>query len=113
MAFDSIFRTPIGVLLVSILVARYWGEPVVCACIEGGIDYLDVCGEPEFIERMQFRYNESASQQGSLVVSACGFDSVPADLGVIFAVHESRIASPPSILSIHSFPTHLCASAGC
>ena len=71
---------------------------MVCACIEGGIDYLDVCGEPEFMERMAFRYNESAAQQGSLIVSACGFDSIPADLGVIFAVRKSHIQSPPFIL---------------
>lgn len=25
---------------------RYWGEPVVRACVEAGTDYLDVCGEP-------------------------------------------------------------------
>lgn len=25
---------------------RYWGQPVVAACVEAGTDYLDVCGEP-------------------------------------------------------------------
>jgi hypothetical protein len=25
---------------------RYWGEPVVKACVEAGTHYLDVCGEP-------------------------------------------------------------------
>lgn len=25
---------------------RYWGEPVVAACVAAGADYLDVCGEP-------------------------------------------------------------------
>lgn len=25
---------------------RYWGEPVVRACIGAGTHYLDICGEP-------------------------------------------------------------------
>lgn len=25
---------------------RYYGHPVVRACVEAGTDYLDVCGEP-------------------------------------------------------------------
>ncbi|KAL8193465.1 hypothetical protein R6Q57_026600 [Mikania cordata] len=60
------------------------GEPVVAACIEAGCDYLDICGEPEFMERMEAVYHEKAVEMGSLVVSACGFDSVPAELGLLF-----------------------------
>ena len=25
---------------------RYWGEPVVAACVAAGAHYLDICGEP-------------------------------------------------------------------
>lgn len=63
---------------------RLYGEPVVAACVESGCDYLDICGEPEFMERMEAAYHEKASEKGSLVVSACGFDSVPAELGLMF-----------------------------
>ncbi|XP_061365960.1 probable mitochondrial saccharopine dehydrogenase-like oxidoreductase At5g39410 [Gastrolobium bilobum] len=63
---------------------RRLGEPVVAACVETGCDYLDICGEPEFMERMDAGYHEKAAETGSLVVSACGFDSVPAELGVMF-----------------------------
>lgn len=54
------------------------------ACAETGCDYLDICGEPEFMERMEAKYHEKAVETGSLVVSACGFDSVPAELGFMF-----------------------------
>ncbi|KAF2299366.1 hypothetical protein GH714_031734 [Hevea brasiliensis] len=47
-------------------------------------DYLDICGEPEFMERMEMKFHENAMETGSLVVSACGFDSVPAELGWMF-----------------------------
>ncbi|CAK7322989.1 unnamed protein product [Dovyalis caffra] len=63
---------------------RLLGETVVAACSETGCDYLDICGEPEFMERMEVKYHEKAMETGSLVVSACGFDSVPAELGWMF-----------------------------
>ncbi|KDP27197.1 hypothetical protein JCGZ_19896 [Jatropha curcas] len=63
---------------------RLYGDPVVAACAETGCDYLDICGEPEFMERMEVKYHEKAMETGSLVVSACGYDSVPAELGWIF-----------------------------
>ncbi|XP_050227342.1 probable mitochondrial saccharopine dehydrogenase-like oxidoreductase At5g39410 [Mercurialis annua] len=63
---------------------RLHGEPVVAACVDTGCDYLDICGEPEFMERMEAKYHEKAMDTGSLVVSACGFDSVPAEIGWMF-----------------------------
>ncbi|KAJ6396382.1 hypothetical protein OIU77_021418 [Salix suchowensis] len=63
---------------------RLHGEPVVAACAETGCDYLDICGEPEFMERMEVKYHEKTMETGSLVISACGFDSVPAELGWMF-----------------------------
>lgn len=63
---------------------RLYGAPVVAACVIAGTDYLDICGEPEFMERMEASYSEEAVKSGSLVVSACGFDSVPAELGMMF-----------------------------
>ncbi|KAF5748954.1 mitochondrial saccharopine dehydrogenase-like oxidoreductase [Tripterygium wilfordii] len=73
---------------------RLLGEPVVAACAETGCDYLDICGEPEFMERMEAKYHDKAVETGSLVVSACGFDSVPAELGLMF---HSRQWEPPSV----------------
>ncbi|KAH7554525.1 hypothetical protein ACOSP7_028065 [Xanthoceras sorbifolium] len=63
---------------------RLFGDPVVAACVRSGCDYLDISGEPEFMERMEAKYHEQAVETGSLVVSACGFDSVPAEMGLMF-----------------------------
>ncbi|URE48156.1 hypothetical protein MUK42_14378 [Musa troglodytarum] len=71
-----------------------YGDPVVAACVEAGTDYLDITGEPEFIERTETRYHERAEKAGSLVVSACGFDSVVAELGLMF---HSRQWVPPAV----------------
>lgn len=36
------------------------------------------------MERMQLEYNDLAREKGVYIVSACGFDSIPADMGTIF-----------------------------
>ncbi|MEU8132398.1 saccharopine dehydrogenase family protein [Streptodolium elevatio] len=63
-----------------------YGEPVVAACAEAGTDYLDLTGEPEFVDRMFVAHHETAVRTGARLVHACGFDSVPHDLGVLFTV---------------------------
>jgi short subunit dehydrogenase-like uncharacterized protein len=62
------------------------GEPLVKACAEAGTDYLDLTGEPEFVDRMYVAYDHVARQTGARLVHACGFDSIPHDLGVLFTV---------------------------
>lgn len=61
-----------------------FGEPVVKACIEAGTHHVDVSGEPLFMESMQLKYNEQAREKGVYIISACGFDSIPAELGIQF-----------------------------
>ena len=69
---------------------RLYGEPVVRACAECGTDYLDVSGEPEFMERMEAKYNDMAAANGCRIASAAGYDSVPGDYGTILAQQEVR-----------------------
>ncbi|KAL5739194.1 hypothetical protein ACOSP7_028115 [Xanthoceras sorbifolium] len=75
---------------------RLFAEPVVAACAYSGCDYLDICGEPEFMERMEGKYHEQAVKSGSLVVSACGFDSIPAELGLMFNCRQWMTPSLPN-----------------
>ncbi|EDV91479.1 saccharopine dehydrogenase-like oxidoreductase [Drosophila grimshawi] len=63
---------------------RFYGEKVVRACIEAGTHHVDVSGEPQFMESMQLKYNERAKERGVYVVSACGFDSIPTEMGIVF-----------------------------
>jgi short subunit dehydrogenase-like uncharacterized protein len=64
------------------------GEPLVAACAEAGTDYVDLTGEPEFVDRMYLRYHATAERSGARLVHACGFDSVPHDLGAQFTVQQ-------------------------
>lgn len=63
---------------------RLYGEPVVKACINAGTNHVDVSGEPYYMELMNLNYNDLAREKGVYIVSACGFDSIPADIGVKF-----------------------------
>ena len=65
-----------------------YGEALVAACAENGTDYVDLTGEPEFVDRMWLGYHEQARQTGARIVNACGFDSIPHDLGAYFTVQQ-------------------------
>lgn len=73
------------------------GEPAVKACAEAGTHYVDLTGEPEFVDRMWLKYHEIAKTTGAKIVHACGFDSIPYDLGVLFTVEQLPQNVPISI----------------
>ena len=62
------------------------GELVAQACVRSATHYLDVTGEPAFVDLLLARYDADARRQGIKLVSCCGFESVPADLGVRYTV---------------------------
>ncbi len=64
------------------------GEPLVAACAAAGTDYVDLTGEPEFVDRMWLAYNSEAERTGARIVHSCGFDSIPYDLGTLFTVQH-------------------------
>ena len=64
------------------------GEPVVAACAAAGTDYLDLTGEPEFLDLMYLKYHTTAKATGARLVHAAGFDSMPHDLGAQFTVEQ-------------------------
>ncbi|GHI86323.1 saccharopine dehydrogenase family protein [Streptomyces xanthophaeus] len=66
----------------------WYGAPLVAACAEAGTDYVDLTGEPEFVDRMYVEHDARARETGARIVHACGFDSVPADLGAYFTVRQ-------------------------
>jgi short subunit dehydrogenase-like uncharacterized protein len=65
-----------------------FGEPLVAACAEAGTDYLDLTGEPEFVDLMYLKHHERAVSTGARILHACGFDSIPHDLGAYFTVQR-------------------------
>ncbi|MFE6270013.1 saccharopine dehydrogenase family protein [Streptomyces goshikiensis] len=64
------------------------GAELVAACAEAGTDYLDLTGEPEFVDRTYVEHDAQARETGARIVHACGFDSIPADLGTYYTVNQ-------------------------
>jgi short subunit dehydrogenase-like uncharacterized protein len=73
---------------------RFYGEAVVTACIASKTDYVDLCGEPEFIDRCLLKHNKAAKAAGVCIVHSCAFDSVPADIGCL---HAAMQFAPPAL----------------
>lgn len=56
-----------------------------------------------FIETVELKFAARAQEQGCFVASACGFDSIPADIGTIFT--QQRFQAPSVPASVESFLT--------
>jgi len=77
-----------------------YGEPLVAACAEAGTDYVDLTGEPEFVDRMYLAHHATAERTGARIVHACGFDSIPHDLGVLHTVQELAAGGPVTVRGV-------------
>ncbi|MFF9804167.1 saccharopine dehydrogenase family protein [Streptomyces coeruleorubidus] len=86
-----------------------YGEELVAACADTGTDYLDLCGEPEFVDLMYVRHDARARETGARLVHAAGFDSIPHDLGVYFTVQQLPQDVP---LTVEGFVTADAAFSG-
>ena len=69
------------------------GSDLVAACAAAGTDYVDLCGEPTWMQQMIAAHSEQAQASGARIVFSCGFDSIPFDLGVYFLQEAALKAS--------------------
>jgi short subunit dehydrogenase-like uncharacterized protein len=74
-----------------------YGDGLVAACAAAGTDYLDLTGEPEFVDRSYVRHHETAVASGGRIVHAAGFDSIPHDLGAFFTVLQLPAGVPLTV----------------
>ncbi|NWX91104.1 SCPDL oxidoreductase, partial [Nothoprocta pentlandii] len=93
---------------------RFFGEPVVKACVENGASCIDISGEPQFLEGMYLKYNEKAAEKGVYIIGSCGFDSIPADMGVLFTRDKLKgtLTAVESFLTVKSGPEGACIHDG-
>jgi short subunit dehydrogenase-like uncharacterized protein len=69
-----------------------YGMPMATACAKAGTHYCDLSGEVRFIRRAIDELDVTATASGARLVTACGFDSIPSDLGVL-VLHEAVAAA--------------------
>ena len=66
------------------------GLPLVAACAAAGTDYADLTGEALFVRDAIDASHDAAVDSGARIVTSCGFDSVPSDLGVLLTAEAAR-----------------------
>ncbi|WP_375490566.1 saccharopine dehydrogenase family protein [uncultured Jatrophihabitans sp.] len=74
-----------------------YGDAVVAACAASGTDYLDLTGEPEFVNTSYVRHHRTALDTGARLIHAAGFDSIPHDLGALFTVEQLPADEPLTV----------------
>lgn len=81
--------------------AKY-GSDLVAACVEHGTHYCDLAGEVQWMREMIDTHQERAVATGARIVHACGFDSVPSDLGTWFLQRKAilRFGAPCQKVSL-------------
>lgn len=81
-----------SVVLTTVGPYQLYGNDLVAACAKAGTDYVDLCGEPAWMEQMIAAHGEAAKASGARIVFSCGFDSIPFDLGVFYLQQEASKA---------------------
>lgn len=79
-----------------------YGSELVASVVEAGRRYCDLTGEVQWMRRMIDAHQGRAEETGALVVHACGFDSIPSDLGTWFTQQRAmeRFGEPCTELAM-------------
>ena len=90
-----------GCVITTVGPYQLYGEKLIAACADVGTDYVDLCGEVNFMHAMIEKYGKAAEKSGARIGFSCGFDSIPFDLGVYFLQQEAkkRFGAPLSHVS--------------
>jgi short subunit dehydrogenase-like uncharacterized protein len=77
-----------------------YGEPLVRACVEQATDYVDLTGEAPFVDMTIEKYHQAARDKGVRIISCCGFDSIPHDLGALYTIQK---LAPTAAATVEGF----------
>ena len=69
---------------------QIYGSELVAACAQAGVDYLDLCGEPNWMRQMIDAHEAQAKASGARILFSCGSDSTPFELGVYFCQEAAK-----------------------
>lgn len=86
---------------------RFYGEKVIASAVAARTHYIDVCGEPQFLEEMQLKYFPEAHANGIYIIGSCGFDSIPCDIGVQFLRQQFLRDDPATLGQLNSVESFL------
>lgn len=91
------------VVLTTVGPFELYGHELVRACVEAGTDYCDLTGEVAFMRAQIDAHHARAQETGARIVHACGFDSIPSDLGVCFLQDAMKERWGGRLHTVHSY----------
>src|SRR2546428_1603140 len=80
-----------------------YGTPIVDACVRFGTEYVDITGETAWVRGLIERYHDRAAADGTRIITCCGFDSVPSDLGTLLIVRDMQRALGVGCSEVRAF----------
>uniref|UniRef100_A0A8V0Y891 Saccharopine dehydrogenase-like oxidoreductase n=1 Tax=Gallus gallus TaxID=9031 RepID=A0A8V0Y891_CHICK len=97
----------VGVLLCDV------GDPASLAAMAKQTRVVLNCVGP-FLEGMYLKYNEKAAEKKVYVIGSCGFDSIPADMGVLYTRDKLKgtLTAVESFLTVKTGPEGSCIHDG-
>ena len=82
-----------------------YAPKLIQACVQQSTHWCDITGETPFIRQMIDIHHAEAREKGLKIVPACGFDSVPSDIGTLWAIHEVMKKTGRKSAEVRSFFT--------
>lgn len=64
------------------------------ACARNGVHYVDLNGEPAWSRKIIHEYDYLATKTHAVIVSACGYDSIPSDYSAYLSAKTLRTTFP-------------------
>jgi short subunit dehydrogenase-like uncharacterized protein len=86
------------------------GEPVVRACAEAGVHYVDTTGEQSFVARIHRELSATAKESGACLAPAMAYEIAPSDWAGHLAAEAVGFA--PDELALVYIPTVAAAPGG-
>jgi short subunit dehydrogenase-like uncharacterized protein len=81
-----------------------YGTLLVEQCAQSGTHYVDLTGESPWVKEMIDKYHSIAVETGSKIIHSCGFDSIPADLGVFMLSDYLKVTHRTKPVEITYYP---------
>lgn len=65
-----------------------YGKQLIESCINNNCHYLDITGESSFVQYVKNKYSKKAIDTNTMVISCCGFESIPSDIGTYYSIKQ-------------------------
>ncbi len=67
-----------------------FGKKLVESCVRNKCHYLDLTGEPEFVNFVENNFSKKAEDKEVILMNCCGFESIPPDIGVFYTLQQLK-----------------------